>query len=160
MKSPGSERGEIVLEISRPMEGEVLPAIRGLMTTIAAQMGFSEEDIDQIEISVDEACANVIKHAYHGQESGSSGEPGIRLKARRYSDRLQIQVSDYGKGAKDGTHKGAADLNEYRRREKPGGLGTLIMTRFMDKVLVDYPEGKGTVVTLIKNLQGGQGESE
>ena len=47
-----------------PANSENLDIIRKFIAGIAENMGFSEEEIYQIELAVDEACANVIRHAY------------------------------------------------------------------------------------------------
>ena len=43
---------------------ENLSLIREFVTKVGLQAGMSEMDISKIELAVDEACANVIEHAY------------------------------------------------------------------------------------------------
>ncbi|MCC5876306.1 MAG: ATP-binding protein, partial [Candidatus Sumerlaeia bacterium] len=52
------------LEIRCPLDTGVLSVIRTFITSLSCQMGFSEDQAGEIEMAVDEACANVIRHAY------------------------------------------------------------------------------------------------
>jgi anti-sigma regulatory factor (Ser/Thr protein kinase) len=57
-------------------------------------LGFSEEDLHKIELSVDEACANVIEHAY---PDGCEGSPLI-IRFETEPDLMRITVIDRGVG--------------------------------------------------------------
>jgi anti-sigma regulatory factor (Ser/Thr protein kinase) len=47
-----------------PSQTDNLELIRDFVSKLASKVGFSEEDVGKIELAVDEACTNVIKHAY------------------------------------------------------------------------------------------------
>ena len=159
------------IEIHCPVETKVLPLIRNFVSSVAREMGFSQEDIAKIEISVDEACSNVIRHAYihlfqklslstdkgydenrrQKQFPRITPEPSIKLEVEAGQNHLQINIIDSGVGDKAGPHKGVHNLDEYI--EKRHGLGTYIINRFMDRVKVDFPQGHGTTVTMVKFLE-------
>lgn len=107
-------------------------------------LGFSERSRSEVALSVGEALANVIKHAYHGKE-----DRPIEIVMERIlvdgKDALKIEIMDRGEHIDPEKIK-SRDLDEVR----PGGLGVHIMKRCMDRV--DYaplPQG-GTKLTMTK----------
>ncbi|HEX9960769.1 MAG TPA: ATP-binding protein, partial [Pyrinomonadaceae bacterium] len=47
-----------------PSSTENLALIREFVSSAATQAGFDEKEVAKLELAVDEACANVIEHAY------------------------------------------------------------------------------------------------
>jgi anti-sigma regulatory factor (Ser/Thr protein kinase) len=146
---------EFSLEIHCPGTTRILSHIRTFICSIARDMGFSEEEIPQIEISVDEACSNVLRHAYSNTlpkdyclDHHQSYQIQIVLKVAK--DHLHITISDFGVGNKKGPHIGVQNLDEYA--QKGQGLGIYIIHKFMDKVDICYPDDSGTRVTMVKYL--------
>ena len=146
---------EFSLEIHCPGTTRILSHIRPFICSIARDMGFSEEEIAQIEISVDEVCSNVLSHAYCNAlpkdycfDPVTSYQIQILLKVAK--DQLHITISDFGVGNRTGPHIGVRNLDEYA--EKGHGLGTYIINKFMDKVEICYPDDSGTRVTMVKFL--------
>ena len=75
-----------------PGEPQSLALIRLIMTHLADRAGFSEEDIGKIEIAVDEACTNIIEHAYRSR----SPKPPIRLEVETQSEQFIVRIKDEG----------------------------------------------------------------
>lgn len=152
MSNPGDE---FSLEIHCPGTTRILSHIRPFICSIARDMGFSEEEIAQIEISVDEACSNVLCHAYSNAISSDycmDRHPSykIQIVLKVAKDHLRITISDFGVGDKNGPHVGIQNLEEYT--QKGHGLGTYIIQKFMDKVEISYPGDFGTQVSMVKFL--------
>lgn len=166
-------RQAIELEIRCPVQPRVLGLIRNFATVVAGQMGFSEEEVGQIEMAVDEACANVVRHAYKhlgisSDEEDSrreapplpqntDGEEGCILKVRVAlgSDALRFQIMDNGIGM-NRRPAGVGSVEEYLERGARGGLGVYIIKNFMDEVEYEFPPGRGTVLTMTKYLRAPQ----
>jgi len=139
------------LELRCPVQAWVLPHIRTLTCSTAREVGFNDEDISKIEIAVDEACANVILHAYKNDEQRVDGLLLVRFRQMPHG--LQVQVIDSGRGSLTGQrHSGVHDLGEYLTQEKHSGLGTYIMDHVMDEVEFSFPPDQGTTVTMMKRL--------
>ncbi|MBL8144007.1 MAG: ATP-binding protein, partial [Acidobacteria bacterium] len=49
-----------------PSSTQNLALIREFVTNVGAQAGLGDDDVAKLELAVDEACANVIEHAHHG----------------------------------------------------------------------------------------------
>lgn len=101
-----------------------LPIVRATVGQLAAMVGWDEGESRAITLAVDEALANVIRHAYHG---GATGR--IELECRASEDELQFRLRDTGD---------PPDLARICAREvgcdQIGGLGTHIIRDVMDTV--------------------------
>ncbi len=102
---------------------------------------FSERERTLMILGVDEACTNVIRHAYHLREDQLIA---LSLEGRR--DCVRMRLRDYGKQAESQSMRGRAhDLI------KPGGLGLHLIQNAFDRV--DYIlKQRGTELVLTKNL--------
>jgi serine/threonine-protein kinase RsbW len=151
------EQDVLDFEIRCPVKTRVLSILRNVATCVAREAGFCEEDIDQIEMAVDEACANVIRHAY---SAGSDGqlpkiEPAdfvLHLQVCVSENRISFRVRDRGVGL-DKKPGGARSIEEYVKRGGKGGLGIYIIRNFMDEVDYECPPGEGTILTMTKYLK-------
>lgn len=123
-----------------------LAKIRAFIQDYASPAGFNREEIDNIMLAVDEACTNIIKHAY---ESYPDGEIIIKIK---YENRkLRITIVDYGKAFHPESVP-EPDIQEYYRQHKVGGLGMYLMKTLMDDVKYISVPGKYNQVLLSKDL--------
>lgn len=153
LNRPGSSsEEELYLEVQCPVEAKILNIIRLFIANVAREIGFHEDDVHKIEISVDEACANVVCHAYEGEAKGTSG---ICLKLHVGENYLRISIIDSGVGRDGFTRKGVTDLKEYCDQRPHRGLGTYIINKFMDEVEYTFPPEQGTCVSMVKYLRTG-----
>src|SRR6266508_4465211 len=49
-----------------PAQHDQLAKLATFVAIAAADAGFDEMQVNRIELAVDEACSNIIDHAYHG----------------------------------------------------------------------------------------------
>src|SRR5262245_23756539 len=86
------------LSIHTPGHGSYLAYIRTLVGDLARQVGFPEVEIAKIEMAVDEACSNVLEHAYAAKKEWrwKHRHPEIRLEVRVEDNRLIIEINDHG----------------------------------------------------------------
>ena len=131
------------IEIRIPSEPKLLKVTRAVIYQVCEIMGFSLEDCNNITLAVDEACSNIIKHAY----GGSTGKP-IDVTCSLFQDRLEILLRDFGK---------KADINAIKSRElddvRPGGLGVHLIKSVMDIVKYDNQLDEGKQLQLVKFIQ-------
>jgi serine/threonine-protein kinase RsbW len=163
LPTASNETDVIEVDVHSPAETRVLGLIRAMVTSLAREMGFDAEGVDKIELAVDEACSNVIRHAYRHlgvspdlpPERRKAPPPGVQcvLKLRAYvaPDHIRIQIIDHGIGMRN-SPPGVSTVHEYiSERKGAGGLGNFIIRNFMDEVHYDYPE-QGTILTMKKYL--------
>lgn len=88
------------------------------------------KDIYAVQLSVGEACTNVIQHAYSNKSDGCIL---IRCKFPNRGNQLVIHILDWGKSF-DPTTVSNPDTQSPLNERKEGGLGVFLIRKFMDNV--------------------------
>lgn len=115
---------------------ENLRRIRAFVTEHIANVGFTEFEENGIVLAVDEACANLITHAY---AKCPDQEIGITVTV---TDReVHIEISDAARPFDPSTID-HPDMEAYFRERRVGGLGISLIRRIMDEVRYE-PAGSG-----------------
>jgi serine/threonine-protein kinase RsbW len=125
---------------------ERLIVVRDFVSGAAREFGFGDEEISKIALAVDEACTNVIKHAY-------KFDPGktITITVKRGNGAFEVAIRDSGKRFNpEGVQ--TPDMKEYLSHFRRGGLGVYLMKTLMDKIEYDFEPGQPNEVRLIKYL--------
>ncbi|MBI5807153.1 MAG: ATP-binding protein [Ignavibacteriales bacterium] len=125
---------------------ENLIQIRRFTESVAQESGFSEDEIGKIILAVDEACTNIIKHAYKYSPEGE-----IKITITFDSNKLVISIVDHGNHF-DPNVIPEPDIKEYYKQKKSGGLGMFLIKKLMDEVVYSTTTGNKNQVTLIKYL--------
>ncbi|MBN1996981.1 ATP-binding protein [candidate division KSB1 bacterium] len=128
-----------------PSQTDNLELIRGFISKVAEKVGFNEADIGKIELACDEACANVIKHAYSAFIKDKSLDVAIKINYQKFT----IVVTDHGKGFDPASIK-IPDMKEYLAELKVGGLGIYLMKTLMDEVDYLIEPGVRNQVKMVK----------
>ena len=106
---------------------------------MAESWGMSYTEIDDVKLAVDEACSNVIKHAY-------GGDVGREYTVRYFlADSFEVIIEDSGIKAEPESIEGR-DLDDV----KPGGLGIHFIKRTFDVFAFDKSKKQGNRLTLIR----------
>ena len=124
---------------------------RAAAEAFAAREGFTKEGVEQIGLALNEALANIIKHAYRGETDRPVvvTMDTVTLDADRC---VRIRIRDFGGHVDPATIKGR-NLDDVR----PGGLGVHIIRTVMDQVeYCSRPEG-GTDLLMLKRLHSVKG---
>lgn len=130
-----------------PSQTYNLSMVRDFVADVAERIGFEKEEIANIQLAVDEACTNAIKHAYK-----DNGEKHfIHLYMKTDSAKLTIDIVDKGEGI-DITNLPDADIQSRLQQYRRGGLGIYLMKQLMDEVRFNVTPGKRTSVRLIKYI--------
>jgi anti-sigma regulatory factor (Ser/Thr protein kinase) len=142
-----SPQSETLLRLHLESNPESLCLVRATLQRAAEILEFRDEETRAIVRSVDEALANVIRHAYKGQK----GKPIVVSCSRvRKSEQpgepvgLEIVLEDSGEAPDPGKLK-SRSLQEIR----PGGLGLHFINQSMDVVEFSRKEGQN-VLRLVK----------
>jgi anti-sigma regulatory factor (Ser/Thr protein kinase) len=131
-------RRRMQVKFAMPSDPRYLPVVRGAIGPLAAAIGWDEKESGAITLAVDEALANIIRHAYHSRADGL-----IELECRESADGLEITLLDQG-DAPDKSKICARELGS----DQPGGLGTHIIKKVMDRVSYEAsPEGNRFVAS-------------
>ena len=119
---------------------------RSAVAAFAAQLDPTLDELGDIKTAVSEAVTNAIVHAYP-EELGI-----VFLRARIVrGDTLELTVKDRGRGIPD--VKKAMEPLYTTGGEERSGMGFTIMESFMDKLQVRSRPGKGTTVTMKRQIR-------
>jgi serine/threonine-protein kinase RsbW len=132
-----------------PSSTENLAMIRDFVTSIGEQAGLGPAEVAQLELAVDEACANVIEHAYRRDVTKE-----VSVRATVDADAVAIDVIDTGQGF-DPAAIEQKDLDKLISERKSGGLGMRLMQTLMDEVHYEMIPGKKNELRMIKRLHKG-----
>jgi len=123
-----------------------LVAVRDFVSQAAYASGFNDEEVSKIALAVDEACTNVIKHAYHYDPKKQ-----ITITVTANNGEFEVSIVDNGKQF-DPKRIKQPDMKEYLSSYRRGGLGVYLMKSLMDKVEYDIEPGKRNQVRLVKHI--------
>lgn len=132
---------ELLLQLSFPSIPARLKLVRPMVRASAQLCGFDLEDAWDVVLAVDEACANIIEHAYEWRCDAE-----IVISIFRINRGIQIQLRDY---APPVSPRGIPprELDDV----KPGGLGTHFIRSIMDDArFMRAPDGQGNILELTK----------
>jgi serine/threonine-protein kinase RsbW len=115
----------------------------------AGHLGFDEDDLHRIGISVRECMVNAVVHGnrYNARKK-------VFLKVSRTPDSLSIWIADEGDGFNPAD---VPDPLEGDNLLKHSGRGVMLMQAFMDEFAVCAREPKGTEVKMVKKVKTSEG---
>lgn len=120
---------------------------RVAVAAFAAPLDPTVEELTEIKTAVSEAVSNAIIHAYEDDTEGI-----VTVECLIDDEgKVVIIVSDSGIGIED-VQMAREPLYTSKPGEERSGMGFTVMESFMDKLEVESEPGKGTRVTMIKNL--------
>jgi serine/threonine-protein kinase RsbW len=126
---------------------ENLEKICDFVDEIAKQSGFDEMARYSIKTAVDEACSNIIDHAYGGEGRGD-----IECTCNPIDDEIKIILKDHGRSFDPETIP-EPDLSSPIEDRKERGLGLYFMHKLMDEIHFDFSEKTGNVLTMVKHRE-------
>jgi serine/threonine-protein kinase RsbW len=113
----------------------------------------TEEILYDVQLAVDEACTNIIKHGYADRDPGS-----IILDIELEPDKLMLSLTDFGHSFEPDA-AAIADLEASIEERELGGFGLFFIHQSMDEVDYRITED-GNTMMLTKYLgkaSGGEG---
>ena len=134
---------ERLFEVRFPAIPDRLCMVRALVKRAAEIVGCNKQLTEKLVIAVNEACMNVIQHAYRGDDTGEivmeilNNDSQIKFLLKDFADPVDLECVK------------PRDLDDVR----PGGLGTHFIREIMDECEMGHlEEGKGNYLKMIKNL--------
>lgn len=123
---------------------ENLSIISEFVVHAAALAGLDERAVYAIQMAVDEACTNIISHAYGGEGYGS-----IRLVYQIQPDGFQVTIYDQGRPF-DPTQIPEFDPTLPLDQRAKGGMGLFLIHRSVDRVEFKFGTPDGNQLLLFK----------
>jgi len=125
-----------------------LRLLRSVMRDAADLAGLDAAQTDDMVLAVNEACMNIIQHAY-----GMDPDGRIDVSLLREGGALVIRIRDYADTVDVGQVR-SRDLDDIR----PGGLGVHLINSLMDECGFVEPPSDGGNLFQMKIFAREQGE--
>jgi serine/threonine-protein kinase RsbW len=124
-----------------------LAAVGEFVTHAAKAAGLNGRAVYAVQLAVDEACANIIEHAYGGEGRGD-----IECTCIVNKNGLTVILRDYGRPF-DPTSVPEPDLCASLEDRKVRGLGLYFIRQLMDQVRFEFTPDSGNVLTMVKRKE-------
>jgi serine phosphatase RsbU (regulator of sigma subunit)/anti-sigma regulatory factor (Ser/Thr protein kinase)/PAS domain-containing protein len=122
-----------------------IPALLSRIEESMRQSGFGHEEILNFQLAVEEACVNIIKHGYHGDE----GSISITLEpaANSFTAIVEDEAPQF-----DPTKFDSPNLVGDVETRPIGGLGIHLIKSLTDELTYEYVEGKNRLSLMKRKL--------
>lgn len=120
-----------------------LRSVRERVQEACELMGCDKKTVSDVVIAINEACMNIIQHAYKEHAAGD-----IKLGIDMQGEKLCVEILDYAD---------PVDKEQIKPRRlddvKPGGLGTHFIQEIMDSIDYEHLENeRGNRLVMSKKI--------
>lgn len=144
LQEPRGKTMLTLLDMKFPARAEQMREVRAALRNALDGQEVAPELRDRLVLAVDEACTNIIRHAYFNCEPGH-----ISLRLTRDGDMLGFELRDEAPPV-DPARVRPRDLSECRA----GGLGVNFIDELMDAWRIEpLPGNRGNVLSMHKHLK-------
>jgi serine/threonine-protein kinase RsbW len=121
--------------------------IRRFVEETGHKLGLDEASIYALELAIDEACTNIIVHAYDARGGR------IEIQIRTLGDCVEVVIRDWGEAFDPGSIP-LPDVEAPLEERPMGGIGLFLMRQVMDRVDFQFSDTDGNILTMAKRVQG------
>lgn len=121
-----------------------IPEINQYVTQAAERAGLRPEAVYAVQLAIDEACANIIEHAYGGEGRGD-----IECTCVHEMEGLTIILHDHGHPFKPGRLH-TPNVRTPLKGCKTRGAGLFLMRKMMDEVRFELSPDGGNWCVMVK----------
>lgn len=143
------------LELNVSSDPANLAVVRHACEAFCAAGGLDDAAVGEVGLCVNEAMANVTRHAYGGATDRpvtvTADWVGAEQSPQYPAGAVRVQIRDWGSGVNP-----AALPPKSPDPLQPGGLGLVCLRRMMDEV-VFTPQPGGMLLTMVKKKESGVG---
>ncbi len=123
-----------------------LAEVRQFIEAKALSKGLDSQVTNQIILSVDEACTNIIKYTHKYKDDNT-----IEVQVHDSENQFKVEIKYRGEGFDPNKVK-IPDMVDYFKNYKIGGLGIPLMKKFMSKIEYNHIKPDLNQLILIKSL--------
>lgn len=132
---------ECDIRLTLPARPENVAMVRHVIAALAESLAMPPKLVEDIRLAVTEACTNVVRHAYRGEE----GPLEVTVEPTR--ERLTVVVADRGRG-----------ISPNPDSEGPG-LGLPLIAALADTLEIDHAPMRGSRLCMSFKPGGGHVEA-
>jgi serine/threonine-protein kinase RsbW len=145
----GAESNELTI----PGRYEQIQAACQFLAEGAEAAGLDEQAVFHVELCCDEACTNIIEHAYGGEDVGDI-TVGYHVKGNSFV----ITIRDNGgsfepENVPPPQSVSSGNPKDTVKNLQVGGLGIHFMRQLMDDVQFVFDKKKGNKLTMVKKIE-------
>ena len=118
------------------------------VTKEAKNAGLNDDGVYAVQLAVDEACSNIIEHAYCNEKEGK-----IICECNVVADGLEVVLKDNGKPF-DPDMVPAPQIGVPLKELKLRGAGLYLIRKIMDDVVFEFNERDGSILKMRKKKGG------
>lgn len=135
---------EMTLQFRSKSQNEAFARVT--VAAFVSQLNPTLSDVSDIKTAVSEAVTNAVIHGYENKE-------GVVTVFCGYQNNIvYIEIKDEGNGIEN-LEQARQPLYTSKPELERSGMGFTVMETFMDSVLVETAQGKGTKVMMTKNIK-------
>jgi serine/threonine-protein kinase RsbW len=134
-------------KVRLPARYENVPKIDDFVTEAARQASLDDKATYHVLLAVDEACSNIIDHAYGGEGRGD-----IECSVLVSNEGLTVILRDSGKPF-DPEKIPKPQLGVPIENLKSRGVGFFLMNKLMDEIHYEHTSDAKNVLTMLKRKQ-------
>jgi serine/threonine-protein kinase RsbW len=127
-----------------PGQFSYLAEIGEFVARAAGAAGLSADAAYAVEMAVDEACTNIIVHAYGGEGRGD-----IECTCQINGNGLTVTLRDRGCPF-DPSSVPEPNVDATLQNRREGGLGLYLIRKLMDDVRFKFTPDAGNILTMVK----------
>lgn len=122
-----------------------IASVHSFVAQIGRSQDLDERSLYTLHLVLEEACTNVIEHAYQGQ-----GGP-MEISLEMLEDRVRVIVRDWGVPFEP-DEVPIPDVIAPLEDRPLGGLGVYLLREMMDDVCYQFSSEDGNTLTMIKQI--------
>jgi serine/threonine-protein kinase RsbW len=126
---------------------ESVPVAIAFVAQSAKAAGLDDRSLYQVQVAVDEVCANIVHHAYADMAPGD-----MEVSCHLDDGAFFIRVRDWGRGFDPDEIQDPA-LDAPLEERSLGGLGLFLVRQYMDRVEFTFDPELGNELLMEKRLQ-------
>ncbi len=131
-------------DLTVPSDLTNLARIAEFVTDAALCLGLGEHQAFEVQMATDEACANIMQHAY------GAGVPGeIHIHCAVEGDDVVVTIRDHGRPF-DPSAVPTPDLACPLEERPIGGLGLHFMRKLTDRIVFSFDPETGNELKMFK----------
>ncbi len=130
-----------------PGRYENLEKISEFVRQAAQKAGLDDFGVYQVQTAVDEACTNIIEHAY-----GKEGLGDIECTCEVKPDELTVVLRDWGKPFNPQKIR-PPNLKAPLKKRNSHGLGLYFIQQWMDEIYFQFTGETGNLLTMVKRKE-------
>jgi len=122
-----------------------IATVHDFVDQVGRSQDLDERTLHTLHLVLDEACTNVIEHAYRGQ--GGAMEIALEVE----DDCIRVVIRDWGLPF-DPDAVPVPDVTAPLEDRPLGGLGVYLLREMMDEVRYEFSAQDGNTLTLVKSF--------